>query len=228
MPDYRVKESSLTWKLAFRKILSVLPVPGTTEFENLFERLAPSGLRAEKYSVENPTGQITKLSEARVILSLLDDAIVMRIGYEGLEVLVPVVTADMYDAARAIAGIVLECLMPEAAAGPGTMTVQSFAHLELENGDAAGYLSEYFTIGDARVTPDAFALNLASLEASLVGTCRVVVARSLRYPGAVFIDYTATYPPIGPMPLSTFVDHARRDYGEYLAMIRLSLKVAPQ
>ncbi|MBY0502782.1 MAG: hypothetical protein K2X03_02655 [Bryobacteraceae bacterium] len=225
MRKYQVKESSFNVKVGFRDLLSHLPVPGTDDFDDLRLLLKPFGLRSDKCSVEQgPNTQNTKLSEVRVNFSLMSDKVIVRVAYDNLEIVVPVNEVTTPEAAVGIAEAFLSTMAQSQETAVSSVTIQSMAHLKIEDDDARIYLAEQIRTGNTKLVPDAFAVEIDALEGSSVKACRVVVARSLRFEQALFLDFAATYEFEGSFVPADFLATARADYAARLELLGLDFK----
>lgn len=220
MREYTVKQSSVTWRLTFRDLLSSLPVPGTDAFDELRTLLKPFGMTAEKFSVEAPSiqAQATRLSDVRVVISLFQDSVIVKFNYDALEITIPAVTGDVAESALSVAVLVLPCFEGLEIA---STSIESASHLELESKDPQAYLGERIITQDASIAPDAFAINFMPLDDSPVTNCRIVVARSVKYESSVFVDFFGVYPNFDAKALPAFMEQTRSDYRLRLQMIGL-------
>ena len=221
--EYQARESSLTVKLGFCDLLSNLPVPGTDEFSDLRLSLKPFGMRSDRYSVEpSNTNQTTKLSDVRINYSLMNDTLIFRVAYDGIEIVIPTVAENSHEIATVIAETILASLKEHQQTAVSTASVQSTAHLEIEPHDPRHYLAEQFRIGDAKLVPDAFAVEVEPLEGSPVKSCRIVIAKSLRFPAALFLDFVAGYEWDDSFVPSDFLVSTQNDYATRLELLGLS------
>lgn len=212
-------QSTLTCRFAFDNILPGLPVPGTPAFAQLCRELKRFAFSAEKFTLETPSA---KLSDVQVTISLLQDAVTLRVHYEWLELVVPSFTEGHEGTLIDIIHTTLSALTlldPDIA--KGRLIVQSLAHLRLDSQDPDDFVREHLTGGDTSFQADAFAFNLTSDGDAARKRGRIVVARSAIFPGSVFVDYTAEY--ADPQFTTETVENIRKDYGEGLALLGLAL-----
>lgn len=101
----------------------------------------------------------------------------------------------------------------------GHLTVQSIAHLRLDAGDPDRYITEHLTGGDDLYQADAFAFNIRSPNTE-GQRCRIVVARSMLFEGAVFVDYLSEYSE--PQFTPEFLGRIKTEYNHRLALLGLS------
>ncbi|MBZ5624522.1 MAG: hypothetical protein LAQ69_38355 [Acidobacteriia bacterium] len=208
MRQYTPVQSSLTCRFAYRNVLPGLPVPGTPAFSQLCKELKKFGFSGEKYILETPSG---KLSEARINIPLLQDSLSLRLHYEWFEVVIPVLIEGAEKSAIDIANTALAALaLLDDDARNGDLVVHSLAHLKLASEDPDSYLSEHLIGGSEFCQPDAFALtlNIGGDKAHRKG--RVVIARSLGFAGALFVDYEGEYPGAEFRP--ALVEEVRSEY----------------
>jgi hypothetical protein len=210
--------SALTCRFTFGNILPGLPVPGTPAFVQLCRELKRFGVSAEKFSLETPS---TKLSDVRVTVALLQDAVILRIQYEWLELVVPNLVQGQAESLLDIINTTLRALaLLDPDVGMGNLAVQSAAHLRLDSLDPHVYISEHLTGGDPSYQPDAFAFNLISTGSVIWKKGRIVVAVSAIFPGSVFVDYVAEY--ANPQFTADTLNETRIDYKERLALLGLA------
>jgi hypothetical protein len=211
-------QSALTCRFTFGNILPGLPVPGTPAFVQLCRELKRFGFSAEKFSLETPS---TKLSDVRVTVALLQDAVTLRVQYEWLEFVVPALVQGQEDSLPDIINTTLQALaILDPDVGKGNLVVQSVAHLRLDSLDPDVYMSEHLTGGDASYQPDAFAFNLISTGDVIRKQGRIVIAVSAIFAGSVFVDYVAEY--ANPQFTADAVNEMRIDYYERLALLGLA------
>ena len=87
MRQYTPVQSSITCRFVYRNVVAGLPVPTTAAFVQLCKGLKIFGFSGEKYTLETPSG---RLSDTRILLSLVQDSISVRIHYEWFEIVIPV------------------------------------------------------------------------------------------------------------------------------------------
>ena len=210
-------QSALTCRFTFHNILPGLPVPGTPAFAQLCRDLKRFGFSAEKFSLETPSA---KLSDVRVTVALLQEAVTLRVQYEWLELVVPALVQGHEDSLPDIINTTLQALaLLDPGVGKGDLVVQSVAHLRLESLDPEVYLSEHLTGGDESYRPDAFAFNVISGGDVIRKQGRIVIAVSAIFAGSVFVDYVAEY--ANPQITSDTVKEMRIDYYKRLALLGL-------
>jgi len=194
-----------------------LPLPGTPAFVQLCRELKRFGFSAEKFSLDPST----KLSDVRVTIALLQDAVTLRVQYEWLELVVPTLVQGQEGPLPDIINTTLQGLaLLDPDVGKGNLVVQSVAHLQLDSLDPDVYISEHLTGGDASYQPDAFAFNLISSGDAIRRQGRIVIAVSAIFPGSVFVDYVAEY--ANPQFTADTVSELRTDYYERLALLGLA------
>jgi hypothetical protein len=211
-------QSALTLRITFGNILPALPVPGTPAFVRLCRDLKRFGLNAEKFSLETPS---TRLSDVRLTLTLLQDAVTLRVQYEWLELAVTALAQSHEDSVPDILNTTLQALaLLDPALGTANLAVQSVAHLRLDSLDPDAYIREHLVGGDASYLPDAFAFNLVSSGDVIRKLGRIVLAVSAIFPGSVFVDYIAEY--ANPQFTAATVKEMRIDYYQRLASLGLA------
>jgi len=201
-------------------MLPALPVPGTPAFAQLCRELKRFGFSAEKFSIETPSA---KLSDIRVTVALLQDAISLRIYYEWFELVVPTLIEGQDRPLPEIISTTLQALtLLDPDAGKGSLIVQSAAHLRLDSQDPEAYIREHLTGGDSSYVPDAFAFNLIAGGDVPRKDGRIVIAVSALFDGSVFVDYAAEY--TNPQFTLNTVTALRSDYFGRLAQLGLAEK----
>lgn len=115
-------QSALTCRFTFHNILPGLPVPGTPAFAQLCRDLKRFGFSAEKFSLETPSA---KLSDVRVTVALLQEAVTLRVQYEWLELVVPALVQGHEDSLPDIINTTLQALaLLDPGVGKGDLVVQ--------------------------------------------------------------------------------------------------------
>ncbi|MEO7652360.1 MAG: hypothetical protein ABIZ80_17990 [Bryobacteraceae bacterium] len=218
MRQFSAMQSALTCRFTFGNILPGLPVPGTPAFAQLCRELKKFGFSAEKFSFETPTA---KLSDVRVTISILEDAVTLRVQYEWLELAVSTLLQEQENSLVDIINTTLQALaLLDLDVWKGKLAVQHIAHLRLDSQDPDAYVGEHLMGGDASYRPDAFAFNLVSGGDVILKHGRIVIAVSAIFPGSVFVDYVAEYP--NPKFTPDMVNAIRVDYNERLALLGLT------
>jgi hypothetical protein len=211
-------QSTLTCRFVFPDILPSLPGPGTAAFRSACKALGKFGLTAEKLSIDaNATG----LSDRHVTISLLGDAVVLRVHHEWLELFIPALLKGQESALVEIATEALAALARlDEHVADSRLVIHSLAHLKLVSMDPNDYVGEHLIGHSASFAPDAFAFNLIPQEGDGRDFGRLVIARSAPFPGAVFVDYLARYP--RPQLSLEFVQQLQRDYNCSLSVLGLT------
>jgi hypothetical protein len=195
-------------------------VPGTPAFAQLCRELKKFGFSAEKFSLETPSA---KLSDVRVTVALLQDAVTLRVHYEWLELVVPTLIEGQERSLLEVINTTIQALaLLDPEVGKGNLIVQSAAHLRLDSQDPDAYIREHLTGGDASYVPDAFAFNLIVDGDVTRKNGRVVIAVSALFEGSVFVDYSAEY--TNPQFTADTVAQVRSDYSDRLAQLGLAEK----
>lgn len=143
--------------------------------------------------------------------------------YECFEIVVPVLLSGQEEVLIDIANTALSTLAefdPEI--GKGFVTVQAGSHLRLETTNSDLYLKEHLVGGDASLESDAFAFNLLPTPGDDLKRGRLVIARSVPFDGALFIDYLAGYTPPKEQFTIKFVDTIRSGYQKRLSLLGLN------
>lgn len=220
--QYYPLRSSLTIRVRYGGIVSLLPTPGTASFDSLCRDLKPFGLVASKYNLENPT---SRLSDVKIVISLLQDQLTLRIDYEGFEIVIPSVF-DSYDSTLlTIANATLGSLAnPELNLAGGFVGLESQAHLHLVTEDPQEYLESHLSKIAPSLVLDAFAVNLLPSPHDKLSSGRIVIARSLLDDRAVYVDFTAQLPPPEARFDSEFVSEVRAGYTRRLERLGLSAR----
>jgi hypothetical protein len=201
-------------------MLPGLPVPGTPAFGQLCRELKRFGFTAERFSLETPSA---KLSDVRITVALLQDAVTLRLHYEWFELVVPTLIEGQEGSLPEVINTTLQALaLLDPEVRKGNLIVQSAAHLRLDSQDPDAYISEHLTGGDASYVPDAFAFNLTVDGDVTRKHGRIVIAVSALFEGSVFVDYAAEY--TNPQFTADTVAEMRTDYNNRLAQLGLAEK----
>jgi hypothetical protein len=202
-------------------MLPSLPGPGTQAFATLAKALHPFGISPSGVTVDTPS---SRMSDVILSIVLLDKRVGIRITAASMELLVNGLFDDDDSSLITIVDSVFDALRsvdPEAVAGRVSHRVTS--HFRLTNDNALEFLAKHQVANtlDAGLLVDAIAYKVErrvsdSIHASEI---RFVVAKSLLYQNALFVDLNATYPEL--TETTTLLNWMNADFGRTLAMLDL-------
>jgi len=226
MREYIVEKSSLTYRGTFRNMLTSLPVPGTSAFATLCRGLQPYDLTPTGIVVEAPS---SRLADVTVGILLLKRIVELRLSYGEFTLNVQELYEEDIASLVNIMEIMFNALREtDVDADQGQVKVSSSAHLRLMQGEAREFIEDHLHGGNsgASLVPDAFAYNLKLDGRPDVKESRIVVAKSLIFPNALFVDFSIEY--VAPVGLPQIPRRIRNDYQQALELLGLTPGDAPE
>ncbi|MEJ7578667.1 MAG: hypothetical protein WKF74_16845 [Pyrinomonadaceae bacterium] len=226
MPKFYIEEASINFRAFFNRMLSSLPVPGTSAFATLCKRLHPYGMSPSGIELEAPTA---KLSDVTMIISLLQERLMLRMTYGWFEVFVRDVGEDELSSILTVIQVSRDVsLEVDNEVTIEKCTVGVTSHLILPSYNSQDYINEYLHLNpDSQgLVPEAFSYNVSLKSSANIQDARVVVAKSAKYEGALFIDVTLEYKDLSNgIPTE---HQAGEDYRSTLALLSLEPTDAPE
>ena len=193
MREYTVERTSLNFKWTFKRMLPSLPGPGTPAFATLCKGLHPHGLSAARVTVEAPTA---RLSDVALGIALLDNRVALKITPADFEMYV----SDLYEGDQAnlveIANLIFGALgQVDEDASQGNAEVRVSSHLKLDPLENFATLHEHLRLAESvpGLIPEAAVYQVVVGESPDSKEIRVVVAKSIAFEDALFIDTTIPY-----------------------------------
>lgn len=207
MRDYTVEHSSLNFKWTFRRMLPSLPGPGTPAFAELCKGLHPYGMTPSRVIVDAPS---SRLGDVILSIGLLDNRLAVRLTSSTLEMIVSELFAGDEEKLIPIADLVFTAAAAiDADATQGKANIRTSSHLKLAPGETEAILSEHTNRDKipAAFAFDAVVYKVQLGEGSKAQELRVMLAKSLAYEGAIFVDITGDYEgPATPTELATYIN----------------------
>lgn len=218
MREYIVERTSIESQWVFERMLPSLPGPGTTAFATLVRDLHPFGLKPSEVIVDTPT---TRLGDVAIILTLLDRRLTVRITAAGFEVNVQGLAFGDEEPIAGIAEAILKAVKAiDADAERGLVKVRTSSHLTIKP-DVKAFLDQHLVSGAdaAELRPDVVIYRVESEQ--LAGNdVRAVIAQSLVYPSAIFLDLNLNYS--APVALLDLVSRVGQDFDFIMSLLGLS------
>ncbi len=193
MREYTVEQTSLTYRWTFDKMLPSLPGPGDPEFAILCRGLRDYGISPSGISFSEETG---RLADVTFDISLLDDRVTLRLSYGWVELFVSNLYEGDETALVKIAEAVFKALLEvDKSANQGRARIGYLAHLSFSPLDTEAFLREHLRGGETvpDLIADAFAYKLKWSGTADVQEPRVVVAKSLLFPSALYVEFSVEY-----------------------------------
>ena len=221
LAEYVIEHTSIESQLTFARMLPSLPGPGTSAFAKLVKALHPFGISPSGVTVDTPS---SRMSDVVLSIVLLDKRVGIRITAASLELLVNGLFADDDNSLITIVDSVFDALRSideESVAGAVSHRVTS--HFKLTNENALEFLAKHQVSNtlDAGLVVDAIAYKVNRRESDSIhaSEIRFVLAKSLLYKNALFVDLNATYPELTETAmLFTWMNS---DFDRTLAMLDL-------
>ena len=221
MHEFTIKQASLSYRWACDAILPALPLPGTPSFTGFIKRLQAYKVAPADVAVDAPGN---RLSDVALIVLLLGREVTLRVTYTGFEIYIGKLFEEHIPRLPGIAEAALAALTDiDAAAKDGRIVFSYTAHIGSQPQVADRILRQYVSGGCEMPTlaPDAFAYRIRLENRPDVLQMRIVVAKSLFFEEALFVDFGAEYRGL-PSSAET-AGRIRQDYYEALTTLGMRL-----
>jgi len=221
LAEYVIEQTSIESQLTFARMLPSLPGPGSPAFAKLARDLHPFGISPSGVTVDT---QSSRMSDVVLGIALLDKRVGIRITAASLELLVNGLFVDDDSSLITIIESVFDALRSvDSESVAGTLSHRVTSHFRLTNENALEFFAKHQVSDtlDVGLVVDAIAYKVNrraddSLHASEI---RFVLAKSLLYKNALFVDLNATYPEL--TETATLVSWMNSDFDRTLAMLDL-------
>jgi hypothetical protein len=175
-------------------MLPFIPGPATPAFANLIKGLHPYGINASMIAIDTPSSILADV--VMTIAGLLDNRLLIRIRPNDLELFLKEFLIGDEEKLIDILSLVFKAATEiDSDAMKGTVNFRSSSHLRLQPKELDALLQEHLclsnTIDGLSPSSAAYKIDLGA-EAKAEDMC-VVIAKSLTYEEAVFIDISADY-----------------------------------
>lgn len=220
MRDYTVQQSSLNFKWNYQTIMPFVPTPGTPSFAALCKALAAYGLDASRITVDAPT---TRFGDVTLGVALLENRAALRLTASFFELYVSSLYEGDEEQLLGIADAVFKILKEaDSDSEQGEAHIRVASHLRLAPLENFAVLRDHLKMSDtmAGLIPEAAVYQIECPSESLLKELRIVVAKSVAYEDALFVDVNAIYP--GPIEAATLAKQVESDF--YLAVEKIGLK----
>lgn len=196
MAEYVIEQTSVESQLTFARMLPSLPGPGTQAFATLAKALHPFGISPGGVTVDAPS---SRMSDVVLNIVLLDKRVGIKITAASFELLINGLFIDDDNSLITIVDAVFDALRavePEAVAG--TVSHRVTSHFRLMDENAVEFFGRHQISNtlEAGLVADAIAYKVNRHEGDGIhaSEIRFVLAKSLLYQNALFVDLNATYP----------------------------------
>ncbi len=223
MRAYTVEQTSVNFKWAFQRMLPSLPGPGTPAFADLCKGLHPYGLTPSAVTVDSPT---TRLGDLYIGIVLLDNGrLTLRLACSGLDFfLKELFTGDEEILVRIVDLMFVALGSIDVDAIQGKANIRTSSHLKLLPGECEAMLREHTKLESApSLIPDAVVYKVDLGSDSKAKELRVVIAKSLVYPDAIFLEINADYE--GPFYAATVAEQVQIDSERITELLGLTEQV---
>lgn len=201
-------------------MMSFVPLPGTPSFAALCKGLAAYGTDASAVTVAAPT---TRFGDVTVGIGLLGNRAALRFTPSFLDLSV----TNLYDDDRTklpeiVTAAISALQQVDSDSAQGEANVRIASHLKLEPLENFAILHDHLnmcqTISD--LIPEAAAYQIQVSGESRTKELRAVIAKSIPYEDALFLDINAVYP--GPLDTAWVARQVEADFN--LVVGKLGLK----
>lgn len=221
MHEFRIQQASLSCRWACTRLLPALPAPGSVWFGDLLKRLEPLGVTAQDLAVEAPGN---RLSDVALTISFSRREILLRLTYTGFEIVAGRLLEEHVSVLPQLGDIAIGTLKAiDSEATKGRLLFSYTAHIALSPGVAEQILREQLGTGNGSLLPEVFGYRIQFEGRPEILNIRLVLARSLFYDHALFVDYAAEYSGMEASTLMT--EKIGKDY--YSSLERFGLRLAP-
>lgn len=191
MVEYEIVDATLIYKWSFGRMLTYVPGPGTTPFSTLCRRLQPHGISPSEISIDAPT---SRLSDVVLVIFLLGGRALIRVSFGWAEISVRELRDEdvvaLFEIGEALAAALKEV---DEEVDKGQINIAYRAHLTLPSAQTTPFLHRYLTREIPDLAPDAFAYKFNLEDATNTQNSRLVVAKSLLFDNAIYIDLSVDY-----------------------------------
>ncbi|HBB97710.1 MAG TPA: hypothetical protein DC054_20205 [Blastocatellia bacterium] len=226
MRDYTVEQTSLNFKWNYKRMMSFVPTPGTPSFAAICKGLTSYELDASRITVDAPT---TRFGDVMLGIALLGNRAALRFTPSFLELYV----TSLYDGdEERLLGIVNAALTAleeaDSDSAQGEAHVRLACHLKLAPLENFALLRDHLKISDTitDLIPEAAVYQIEVPKESRIKELRVVIARSVAYEDALFLDVNIVYP--GPLETAVLARQVEADFNLVVEKIGLREKVKVQ
>jgi hypothetical protein len=191
MPSYEIEEATLIYRWTFNRMLTYIPGPGSAPFNTLCRRLQPHGISPSEISLDAPS---SRLSDVILLIVLFGGRVQIRVNLAWAEVFAKELADEdvtaLFDIGDALVTALKEA---DEEVDKGRVNITYRAHSSLPPYQTVPFLHKYLTANIPNLVPDAFAYKLHLEDASEVQDSRLVVAKSLLFDNALYIDLSVDY-----------------------------------
>jgi hypothetical protein len=191
MLNYEIQEATIIYRWTFNRMLTYIPGPGTAPFTTLCRRLQPHGISPSEISVDAPS---SRLSDVMLAFALLGNRVLIRINLAWTEIFAKELAPEDIPALFEIGDALVTTLKEiDEEVDKGRINITYRAHLTLPPSQVTPFLHKYVTANIPDLEPDAFSYKVHLEDAIDVQDSRLVVAKSLLFDNALYIDLVANY-----------------------------------
>jgi len=226
MRDYTVEQSSLTFKWSYKTIMPFVPTPGTPSFAALCKGLASYELDASRITVDAPT---TRFGDVTLGIALLENRAALRLTPSFFELCVTSLYEGDDEKLLGIANAAFATLKEaDSDSGQGEAHVRIASHLKLAPLENFAVLHDHLKMSDtvSDLIPEAAAYRIEMPKESQTKELRVVIAKSVAYEDALFVDVNAIYP--GPVDTAALAKQVEADFNLVVEKVGLKEKTEAQ
>lgn len=223
MIGFTVNYSALSCHWVFKETFIALPQPGDGRFSTLYKSLLPFGVTLTSISIEK---YIQSLAEERLVISLLNGRLRLRLAYAGFDfVLTGVEEGEESKVAELFQVLcpVLQQFGADVEQGQVRFIYEAFVHLnEMANDDFFRQHLPGYNL-PSQLLPDSFAYKVTLRDGPGSPQIRISIARSVApgFPSDLFVNMAMDY--VEPGEVGQFVKQATDDWYEAMAYLNLKL-----
>lgn len=191
MLGYEIEEATIIYRWSFNRMLSYIPGPGTSPFKTLCRMLQPHGISPSEISLDAPSN---RLSDIILAVALFGGRILIRFNLAWAEVYAKELADEdvtaLFDIGDALVTVLKEV---DEEVDKGRVNITYRAHLSLPPYQTTPFLHKYLAANILHLAPDAFAYKIQLGDATDVQDSRLVVAKSLLFDNALYIELSVDY-----------------------------------
>jgi hypothetical protein len=222
MREYTVEQSSLTFKWTYKRIMPLVPTPGTPSFAALCGGLAPYDLEASRVTIEAPT---IRFGDVTLGIALLNNRVALRLTPSFLELYVSHLYVGDDEKLLGIVDAAFAALKEvDSDSSQGEAHVRIASHLKLAPLENFAVLHEHLKMSDSvpDFIPEVAAYQIDLTKESRTKELRVGIAKSVPFEDALFVDVNSVYG--GPIETAALAKQVESDFNLVVEKLGLTEK----
>lgn len=220
MYKYVVEKSTVNYQWKYKRMLPSLPGPGSEAFAVLCKQLHPFGLSPENMTID---GSSSRMSEITIGMALLENRMMIRLTPGLVDIFVSELLVSDETPIVEIVSFLIEAVSKiDEDAVNGVAEVRNSLHLSLPTIDVKTYLSNVLVESEfsSDLVPVTIVYQVDKSTGINADSIRLLLAKSLMYDGAIFLDINSSYN--GPLNVPLMASWLNEDFSKATSLIRLT------